>query len=162
MPELTRTSWDEYFFNMAENVASRSTCIRRSVGAVLVNTKHRVLGTGYNGPYSGYPHCTKDTCIRTKLNIPSGSEPHLCVAVHAEMNIIHMLKDTEIEGGTLYCTTQPCCTCLKSFLSCGIYRIVWKDKYNDTVSDILMSTYGDVAPLQVGDYSLWQMTKHSE
>ena len=156
---MERMSWDHYFYELAEMVASRSTCIRRKVGAVLVNEKHRILGTGYNGPYSGYPHCTKDSCIRTKMNIPSGSEPHLCVAVHAEMNIVHMLRDTEIEGGTLYCTTQPCCTCLKSFLSCGISRIIWKDKYNDPLTDILMSNYGEVSELHIGEYDLWQMIK---
>lgn len=156
---MDRMSWDNYFYELAEMVASRSTCIRRHVGAVLVNEKHRILGTGYNGPYSGYPHCTEESCIRTKMNIPSGSETHLCVAVHAEMNIIHMLRDTEIKDGTLYCTTQPCCTCLKSFLSCGIYRIVWKDEYNDPLTDILMSNYGQVSRLSLEDRDLWQMIR---
>ena len=80
-----RPSWDEYFLEMASLVAKRSTCLRRSVGAVLVRDK-RILATGYNGAPSGLEHCFEIGCLRVKLKVPSGERHELCRALHAEQN----------------------------------------------------------------------------
>ena len=67
-----RPSWDDYFMKIAEDVATRSTCIRRSVGAIIVKEK-RILATGYNGAPTDISHCTPETCLRTKYTSPPGS-----------------------------------------------------------------------------------------
>src|SRR5664279_720488 len=98
-----RPSWDEYFLGIAAEVAKRSTCLRRHVGAILVLEKH-LLATGYNGPPSGVPHCDQDGCLRERLQVPSGERHELCRGLHAEMNAILQAArhGTRIEGATLY------------------------------------------------------------
>ncbi len=146
-----RESWDEYFMRLAEDVATRSTCIRRHVGAVAVDTNtHRILGTGYNGSIPHYPHCTPDSCIRTIEKIPSGQQLDRCMAVHAEQNVILTLGIGALIHSTFYCTHQPCATCIKLLLSCQVTRIVWKHTYPDTLSRTLMKNYGYVRELDNG------------
>ena len=67
---MSRPSWDEYFIRIAEDVAGRSTCLRRKVGAVLVRDK-RILTTGYNGAPRGVEHCESRGCLRDEMNVPS-------------------------------------------------------------------------------------------
>ena len=136
-----RKSWDAYFMELAKQVASRSTCTRRKVGAVATNYKHRILGTGYNGAPSGLKHCTKETCIRELMMVPSGTQLDLCKAIHAEANIVLQLGD-RLAGATLYCTTQPCTSCLKLLMGTGIYQLVWEEFYPDKYSHMLMFEYG--------------------
>ncbi len=78
-----RPSWDHYFFEITKLVATRSTCIRRDVGAVIVKDK-RILATGYNGAPSGLPHCLDVGCLREELKIPSGERQEICRGIHAE------------------------------------------------------------------------------
>ena len=68
-----RPSWDEYFLELADLVASRSTCLRRHVGAVLVR-KERIIATGYNGAPRGLGHCLDMGCLREEMGIPSGQQ----------------------------------------------------------------------------------------
>ena len=82
-----RPSWDEYFMQIAVLVASRSTCLRRHVGAVLVREK-QILSTGYNGAPRNLAHCAEVGCLREKLNIPSGERQEFCRGLHAEQNAI--------------------------------------------------------------------------
>ena len=83
-----RKSWDEYFMEIAEIVKTRSTCLRRQVGAVIVKD-NRIITTGYNGAPSGLRHCTDiGGCERERLHIPSGQRHELCRALHAEQNAI--------------------------------------------------------------------------
>jgi dCMP deaminase len=140
---LSRQDWDDYFMSMADHVSARSTCVRRKVGAVAINARHRVLGTGYNGSPSGMDHCTPTTCIRALNKIPSGEHPELCRAIHAEANIVLQLGE-QLAGGTLYCTTQPCISCIKLLMGCGIARVVWKNPYPDEFSRQLMLEYGEI------------------
>ena len=77
----TRPSKDEYFMEMAILASSRSTCLRRKVGAVLVKEGH-VLSTGYNGAPKGLEHCEVTGCIREKMKVPSGERHELCRGVH--------------------------------------------------------------------------------
>jgi dCMP deaminase len=126
----TRISKDQYFMKIAEVVKLRSTCIRRSVGAVLVKDSH-ILSTGYNGAPSGFKHCTPEICLRK--NLKTGEKPELCRGVHAEINCVIQaaIHGTSIMGNTtLYTTTFPCMSCLKLLINSGIKRIVYKDPYN--------------------------------
>ncbi|MDD5097428.1 MAG: cytidine/deoxycytidylate deaminase family protein [Candidatus Omnitrophica bacterium] len=130
-----RPSWDEYFLEMAHLVAKRSTCLRRSVGAVLVSEK-RILATGYNGAPSGLKHCVEIGCIRKKLNIPSGERHELCRALHAEQNALIQasLHGISVKGATLYATNQPCVICAKMLINAKIKEIVIADGYPDKMS----------------------------
>lgn len=138
---MVRPSWDEYFMNLADLVATRSTCLRRSVGAVLVKDK-RIIATGYNGAPAGLPHCgeRKDGCLRQAMNVPSGERHELCLAVHAEQNAIVQAAalGIPIEGATLYCTTQPCIICTKLLINAGVKRIVFSHPYPDNLSYLLL------------------------
>jgi len=130
-----RPSWDEYFLEMAGLVAKRSTCLRRSVGAVLVSEK-RILATGYNGAPSGLKHCIEIGCMRQKLKVPSGERHELCRALHAEQNALIQasLHGISVKGATLYATTQPCIICAKMLINAGIKEIVITQGYPDKMA----------------------------
>ena len=127
-----RPSWDEYFMGLAKYVASRSTCLRRQVGAVIVKDKC-ILSTGYNGASKGATHCEEVGCIREKLKIPSGEKLDLCRAVHAEQNaIIQAAKNgVSIDGATIYITVTPCFQCAKMIVNAGIKEVVVSGVYPD-------------------------------
>lgn len=139
-----RASWDEYFFDIALAVASRSTCLRRQVGAVAVKN-HSILATGYNGAPRGAKHC--DTCIRKELNVPSGERHELCRAVHAEQNLITQACTTHVslEGCTVYCTNKPCFICCKLLINAGVDKILWLEDYTDEYTDNMLGEFGTVS-----------------
>ena len=130
-----RPSWDEYFMRIAELASTRSTCLRRQVGAVIVKDK-KILATGYNGAPSGLRHCLDIGCLREKLKIPSGERHELCRATHAEQNAIVQaaLFGVSIKDGIMYATTQPCILCTKLIINARIKKIVIKDSYPDLMS----------------------------
>ena len=98
-----RPSKDEYFMDMALLVSERSTCLRRKVGAVLINKRKHVLATGYNGVASGQPHCLDIPCIGA--NSASGTDLDLCEAVHAEQNALLQCRNVfEIDTCVEICT----------------------------------------------------------
>ena len=128
-----RKSWDQYFMDMAKVAASRSTCLRRQVGAVAVSPDNRILGTAYNGALPGTPHCEETGCLRQQMNIPSGERQEICRAQHAEANICNIAAryGIPLEGATIYVTNQPCVTCMKAIITSGIKRIVFEGEYPD-------------------------------
>jgi dCMP deaminase len=128
-----RPSIDEYFINIARVAATRSTCLRNVVGAVLVREK-QILSTGYNGAPKNTIHCLNIGCIRIKSNIPSGTQHEKCRAVHAEQNAIIQaaVHGSSTLGSTLYCTHQPCILCAKMIINSGINRVVYEQCYPDT------------------------------
>jgi len=130
-----RPSWDEYFIEVARLVSKRSTCLRRSVGAVLVKDK-RILATGYNGAPRGLKHCLDTGCLREKLKIPSGERHELCRALHAEQNALIQasLYGVSVKDSTLYSTNQPCVICAKMLINAGIKEIVISDGYPDKMA----------------------------
>lgn len=144
MDDNERISWDEYFMRFAELAATRTTCLRRSVGAVIVKNKH-ILATGYNGAPKKVPHC-KDLggCLREKLNVPSGERHELCRALHAEQNAIIQcaMSGQNIEGATIYITHQPCIICSKMIINAGIKRIVVREGYPDNLAKQILSEAG--------------------
>ena len=129
---MSRPTWDEYFMEMAELARTRTTCLRRGVGAVIVKD-NRVLATGYNGSPKGVSHCSETGCLREKMNVPSGQRHELCRGLHAEQNAIIQAAcmGASIEGATLYCTHQPCAICAKMIVNAGIKRVVYKYPYPD-------------------------------
>ena len=143
-PLVKRPSWDEYFMQMAELTAQRSTCLRRHVGAVIVQEKH-VVATGYNGAPKGVAHCAEmGGCLREKMGIPSGERHELCRALHAEQNAIIQAATLaqSIEGASIYITHQPCIICAKMIINAGIKRIVVKEGYPDEMSVKMLDEAG--------------------
>lgn len=145
-----RPSWDEYFMEMTAMAASRSTCMRRHVGAVIVKD-NRILATGYNGAPSKSAHCEKTGCLRERLNVPSGERQELCRGLHAEQNAIIQaaLHGVSIQGATIYCTNKPCSICTKMIINAQIAKIVYNDDYADALSDELLK-YTDIRVLRFG------------
>lgn len=118
---MNRGSWDEYFMRIAQEVASRATCDRKHVGAVIVRDKS-ILSTGYNGSIRGLPHCDEDghqiendSCVRT---------------IHAEANaVIQAARNgVRIDGADIYITHAPCWNCFKMLAQAGIKSITHAEK----------------------------------
>ena len=131
-----RKSWDEYFMEIAEIVKTRSTCLRRQVGAVIVKD-NRIITTGYNGAPSGLRHCTDiGGCERERHE--------LCRALHAEQNAIIQAAKVGVstEGATIYITLQPCVICAKMLVNAGITRIVHRGEYPDPLSQSILAEAG--------------------
>ncbi len=130
-----RPSYDEYFMNMAHVVASRSTCLRRKVGAILVKDKH-ILSTGYNGAPKGLKHCEDVGCLRQQLHVKSGERHELCRGLHAEQNAVIQAAvfGVSIKGSTLYCTNTPCVVCVKMLINAGVEKIIYAGEYPDDLA----------------------------
>lgn len=140
----SRPGWDQYFMQVAELAATRSTCLRRQVGAVIVKDKH-IVATGYNGAPRGVPHCEEQGgCLRQKLGIPSGERHELCRALHAEQNAIIQAATlgVSIEGASIYITHQPCIICAKMIINAGMDRIVVREGYPDEFSVRMLEEAG--------------------
>ena len=136
---MNRPDWDEYFMEMSELAAKRSTCLRRKVGAVLVKNK-KVLATGYNGAPKDITHCEVTGCLREKMGVPSGERHEICRGVHAEQNLVAQaaFHGVKTEGSTVYCTHQPCIICTKILINAGIKKIYFKNAYADEFSAKLL------------------------
>jgi dCMP deaminase len=134
-----RPSWDEYFMELAQVISKRSTCLRRSVGALIVKNK-QIIATGYNGAPKGMEHCDVTGCLREKLNVPSGTRHELCRGIHAEQNAVIQaaVNGVSTEGATLYCTHQPCVVCTKILINAGIKRVVYANPYPDKLAEEMM------------------------
>lgn len=138
-----RPSWDEYFMEIVELIKTRSTCLRRQVGALIVKDK-RILSSGYNGAPMGCRHCEEVGCVEEQLNIPSGQRHELCRAIHAEQNAIVQAaySGTSIEDCTLYATNQPCVMCAKMIINAGIKKVIFKGDYPDALAMELLKDAG--------------------
>lgn len=138
--------WDKRFMEMAEVVATWTSCARegRAIGAVIVKDK-RILTTGYNGAPSGILSCRdKGECMRDKLGVESGTRQELCYAVHAEQNAIAQAAKlgVSVDGATIYVTHQPCTICTRIIINSGIKRIIYKHSYPDEFSVQLLKDAG--------------------
>ena len=124
---MSRVDWHTYFMNIARQTATRSTCDRKHVGAVIVRDK-TILSTGYNGSIRGMPHCD---------DVGHLMENDHCVAtVHAEANaIIQAAKNgVRIDGAEIYTTASPCWSCFKLIANAGISAIYYGEFYRDARS----------------------------
>ncbi len=139
----TRPEWNDYFADLADLISRRSTCRRRSVGAVLVRDK-RVLATGYNGAPTGLRHCLDLGCMREDMKIPSGERHELCRGLHAEQNAVIQaaLHGVSVNGATLYCTNHPCIICAKMIINAGIAQVIYRDGYMDEMAKEMLSEAG--------------------
>ncbi|HOK63266.1 MAG TPA: cytidine/deoxycytidylate deaminase family protein [Soehngenia sp.] len=119
-----RKSWNQYFMEITEMVASRSTCDRAFVGCVLVNDDHRIVSTGYNGSVAGNPHC--DDVGHTMR------DGHCIATIHAEMNaLLYCAKEgISVKNCNAYITHFPCLNCTKALIQAGIKKIYYKYEYN--------------------------------
>ncbi len=120
----TRAGWDEYFMRIAVDVATRSTCDRKHVGAVIVRERN-ILSTGYNGSIAGMPHC--DDVGHMMDN------GHCIATIHAEANaIIQAAKNgVMINNASIYTTASPCWNCFKIIVNSGMKRILFGEFYRD-------------------------------
>jgi len=132
---MLRPDWNEYFMEITQLVATRSTCTRRQVGAVVVKDRH-ILATGYNGVPSGITHCDVTGCLRDQLQVPSGERHELCRGLHAEQNAIIQAArhGVNIAGATLYCTDSPCIICSKMLINAGVEEVIYSRGYPDDLS----------------------------
>lgn len=128
---MNRPTWDAYFLAVATVVAERADCTRAMVGAVLVNSRNEIRGTGYNGAPAGVPGCASaGACPRGQLSADEcaqDSDYANCLADHAERNAIRHTAPTELPGATLYVTRKPCPGCWTLIRACGISRVVTLD-----------------------------------
>tara|TARA_Y100000766_G_scaffold82970_1_gene70618 strand:- start:391 stop:819 length:429 start_codon:yes stop_codon:yes gene_type:complete len=119
-----RVSWKDYFMNIAREVATRSTCDRKHVGAVIVREK-TILSTGYNGSIKGLPHCDEVGCEMV--------DGHCVRTSHAEANaIVQAAKNgIQINQSEIYVTASPCYDCFKLIANAGINVIYYDEFYRD-------------------------------
>lgn len=117
-----RKPWDEYFMDMAAMVATRGTCPRRKVGAIIVRER-RTIASGYNGSVAGDVHCDEAGCKMV--------DGHCIRTIHAESNAILQCAKFGVstEGAVLYVTHFPCLICTKQIIQAGIVRVVYKEAY---------------------------------
>ena len=118
-----RKSWKEYFMDITDIVATRSTCDRAMVGCVLVNKDNRIISTGYNGSITNNPHC--DNAGHTMR------DGHCIATIHAEMNaLLYCAKEgISVKDSTAYVTHFPCLNCTKSLIQSGISEIYYRNDY---------------------------------
>jgi dCMP deaminase len=137
---MPRPSWPEYFMSIAKLVATRSTCLRRAVGAVLVKDK-RILATGYNGVPTGIRHCEDIGCLREALDVKPGEKHELCRGLHAEQNVIIQAAYYGVmtQGTTLYSTHKPCIICSKMVINAGVKKIIYLNGYPDPLADEMLA-----------------------
>ena len=130
-----RADWNQYFMGIAHQAATRATCPRKHVGAVIVRDR-TVLSTGYNGSVRGLSHCEDVGCVM--------EDGHCVTTVHAEANaILQAAKNgVSIEGGELYTTASPCWNCFKLIANVGILRIYYGEFYRDERSSKVAGEIG--------------------
>jgi dCMP deaminase len=130
-----RPPWEEYFMEIARVVATRSSCMRRQVGAVVVKNR-QILATGYNGVPRGLQHCDERGCLRQQLGVPSGERHELCRGLHAEQNAIVQAAyhGVAINSAEVYCTHQPCVVCAKMLVNADIVAVYFSGPYPDPLA----------------------------
>lgn len=151
-----RLTRDEWAMEMAQLTAQRGTCLRRRVGAVLLNERGHVLSTGYNGVASGMPHCNEAVERGPyQWDQPEVSHPHACPgahaasgtnldgchALHAEQNALLQCRDPWAIH-TAYVTASPCMTCTKLLLNTSCQRIVFSEEYPHAEARVLWESAG--------------------
>jgi len=141
-----RPSWDEYFMRIAEDASTRSNCLRRKVGALIVKQRN-IISTGYNGTPIGVKNCFEGGCPRCQSDVEPGQGYDTCICVHAEANAILLAArhGNATEGGVLYTTLRPCFACLKEAVQAGIQEIVFEsgEPYEGPLEDAYQMLVAD-------------------
>jgi dCMP deaminase len=137
---FARPSWDQYFMDIAKQVAARSNCMKRQVAAVIVSER-RIISTGYNGTPRGVKNCNEGGCPRCNGFSESGKNLEECLCSHGEENAIIQASyhGIAIRDATLYTTYSPCLMCSKMIINAGIRKVVYNEAYplNDTATAML-------------------------
>lgn len=131
--QYIRPSWDQYFMEIANTVATRATCDRGRSGCVIARDK-QILVSGYVGSPRGLPHCDEVGHLMKKVHHDDDRITQHCMrTVHAEQNAICQAARLGIplQGATIYCRMTPCRTCAMLIINCGIVRVVCERKYHD-------------------------------
>ena len=140
-----RPSWDAYYMAMTAVVARRATCDRKHVGAIIVDRRHRIVSTGYNGSAKGLPHCDdvghllknidgRESCVRT---------------LHAESNALDD-AGRRAEGGMIYVTVTPCFDCAKRIVNAGITRVIWGEYYPSRNTQLVVDFFQQAGVERIG------------
>jgi dCMP deaminase len=124
---MIRPAFDDIYMELAVNLAKRSHCIKRHVGAVLTKDT-RIISIGYNGPPSGTHNCDEEW---PATGCPTDSKGSCSLAIHAEQNaILYAVKNkTSVEGATLYVTLSPCLACARIIYSMHIVKVIYFNSY---------------------------------
>ena len=138
-----RVSKENYYLDIAQTVAERSTCLRKMYGAIIVKNDV-IVSTGYNGAPRGRKNCSDiGSCMRDKLNIPRGERYEMCRSIHSEANAIIAASREQMLGSTLYMAcvdpqtgdlvpgTSSCMMCKRQIINAGISRVVIRDTKED-------------------------------
>ena len=138
-----RVSKENYYLDIAQTVAERSTCLRKMYGAIIVKNDV-IVSTGYNGAPRGRKNCTDlGVCMRDKLNIPRGERYEMCRSIHSEANAIIAASREQMLGSTLYMAcvdpktgelvpgTSSCMMCKRQIINAGIAKVVIRDTKED-------------------------------
>jgi len=136
---VSRPSIDSYYLAMLPLVASRATCPRRQVAAILVDQDGKLVSIGYNGVPSGLPHCIDEPCPGAS---DKPGDTSRCISIHAEMNALSQARASRRSPHTLYCSTTPCFNCAKMLVTEGVKRVVAASSYADTRGIELLSQAG--------------------
>lgn len=128
-PSWLRPSWDHYFMQLAELASTRSNCMKRRVGAIIVQDC-KVVATGYNGTPRGLTNCHAGGCPRCNRNAKCGQSLEDCLCLHAEENAMLEAGTPRIQGATIYSTSSPCLGCAKRIVQVGIKRVVFAIEYS--------------------------------
>ncbi len=140
-----RPAWDEYFMGFAAQAATRSDCIRAQVGAVIVNTRRKVKGTGYNNSPVGVESCLKrGACYRILNNIESGTRYETCRSIHAEQNAIIQAGEDNCVGSVMYVFghEQVCILCRRFILNAGIALVLLQKNRESKIIEIDPRSWG--------------------
>ncbi|KAI1808113.1 cytidine deaminase-like protein [Daldinia bambusicola] len=130
-PDRLRPSWDSYFMALASLAAQRCNCMKRAVGCVLVDSKHHVISTGYNGTPRHLRNCGDGGCPRCNSGESSGAALSTCLCLHAEENaLLEAGRERIRDGSILYCNTCPCLTCSIKIVQVGITEVVYSQGYS--------------------------------
>jgi dCMP deaminase len=149
---FSRPSWDQYFMDIAKQVAARSNCMKRQVAAVIVSDR-RIISTGYNGTPRGVKNCNEGGCPRCNNFSESGKNLEECLCSHGEENAIVQASyhGIAIRDATLYTTYSPCLICSKMIINAGIKKVVYNEAYplNDTATAMLKEAGVDLVKLKM-------------
>ncbi len=167
--KIIRPNWQEYFMVIAKICSSRSTCLSRPTGAVIVKDKH-ILTTGYNGAMPGAAHCSDEgECFRRKANIPDIDKYNFCRATHAEANALAQAAryGISVAGAVVYTTLAPCYVCFKLLATSHISRVYYEHYYEsqsparDKFWSQVIKDYGiELIKLKVSDAAISKTHEH--
>jgi dCMP deaminase len=130
-----RPSWTEYFIEICKLTSTRSNCIKKQVGCIIVKD-NRIISTGYNGTPFGITNCFDGGCLRCCINTESGSNLDVCLCLHAEENALLSISFNEAKDSVLYCTHFPCLSCAKKIVQCKISKVIYINDYCSSLKEI--------------------------